>query len=309
MHKNTSKDRTVVKRVPPKRGFSKMFQGKVTRYRSRISEFEDDTPSSTIVRILVGVLLIHLIVIGGVWLRGSLKKDEAETRVNIPVAQNTATQTQEQPQQNQPRQQQQTTAQTQTPTGAPLITDKNSMAEVPPAVSQPHSSSGQEQIPLALPVDGTSGGQAVQPSVASNRPAVSAPTVPRNDQPVSSGSVAVIEPGPARHIIATGDTWESIARDNNCTVEGLKTVNPGAVLASGATLVIPMKPGEREKVIQARQEEAIRNADVVYVMKRGDTLSKVARQYKVSVASLQKYNNITDPRKVKIGQEIKIPKQ
>ncbi len=292
MQKKTTREQAFVKRVRPKKGFSKIFQGKVTRYRSRISEFEDDTPSSTIVRILVGVLLIHLIVIGGVWLRGTLKKDEAETKVDIPVAQNTATL--EQPQVVQ----QQQTTQAIAPVGDVVITDKNSMEEaIPVPTKNQQAVAGGEQIPTALPAD----------TVSSNTVSQQKPAVSPNPRPVASTDT--VEAGPARHTVATGDSWESVARDNSCSVDALKFLNPTAMMASGTTLVIPMKPGEREKVLQERQEEAIRNADVVYVMKRGDTLSKVARKYKVSVAALQKYNNITDPRKVKIGQELKIPKK
>lgn len=308
MKKNNSRDGAVVRRVRPKKGFSKIFQGKVTRYCSRISEFEDDTPSSTIVRILVVVLLIHLIVIGGVWLRGTLKKDEADTRVAIPIAQETSSQTQQQQAKN-----------AIPATDQTLITDKNSMAEVA-SVSPSANSAGQsEQIPSAEPLDGSGASlsdKPVTPSVSAPKPPIasvpSAVASNKTSQQVvtpPAPATGPAEPGPARHIVATGDTWDTIARDNNCGVDALKSVNSGAVLASGTTLVIPMKPGEREKVVKARQEEAIRNADAVYVMKRGDTLSKVARKYKISVAALQKHNDITDPRKVRIGQELRIPKQ
>ncbi|MEG1258211.1 MAG: hypothetical protein RSD12_04165, partial [Akkermansia sp.] len=65
MKLNKSRNHPTTKRIAPKQGFSKIFHGKVGRYCSRISEFEDDTPSSTVVRWLLVILLLHLVVIGG----------------------------------------------------------------------------------------------------------------------------------------------------------------------------------------------------------------------------------------------------
>jgi LysM repeat protein len=46
---------------------------------------------------------------------------------------------------------------------------------------------------------------------------------------------------------------------------------------------------------------------IIYVIKGGDTLLAIARQFGVTVAELQDVNGITDPRRLRIGQEIIIP--
>jgi LysM repeat protein len=47
---------------------------------------------------------------------------------------------------------------------------------------------------------------------------------------------------------------------------------------------------------------------VVYVIKKGDTLSKVADKFDVELADLLAANpDITDPNKISLGQEIVIP--
>lgn len=122
-------------------------------------------------------------------------------------------------------------------------------------------------------------------------------------------AVSDAKPGTARHLYATGDSWESIARDNDCSVGDLKAVNPGVKLASGITLVIPVLPGAGDDNVPLAEPDSVHDGGVLYVIKKGDTLSKVARQYKVSVSKLQSHNNITDPRKIKIGQEIRIPSE
>jgi LysM repeat protein len=46
---------------------------------------------------------------------------------------------------------------------------------------------------------------------------------------------------------------------------------------------------------------------VIYVIKKGDTLLVIARQFGVTVNDIQDVNGITDPRRLRIGQEIIIP--
>ena len=65
-------------RTRPKRKLGTVLRAKLSRYRARVSEFEDDAPSSTVVRWLVVLLLLHLLVIGGVWVRSTWFKNTTE---------------------------------------------------------------------------------------------------------------------------------------------------------------------------------------------------------------------------------------
>ena len=65
-------------RTRPKRKLGTVLRAKLSRYRARDSEFEDDAPSSTVVRWLVVLLLLHLLVIGGVWVRSTWFKNTTE---------------------------------------------------------------------------------------------------------------------------------------------------------------------------------------------------------------------------------------
>lgn len=47
--------------------------------------------------------------------------------------------------------------------------------------------------------------------------------------------------------------------------------------------------------------------DIVYTVKRGDTLGRIARKYGTTVAFLAEYNNIADPDRIKAEQKIRIP--
>lgn len=49
--------------------------------------------------------------------------------------------------------------------------------------------------------------------------------------------------------------------------------------------------------------------DEVYIVKKGDTLSGIARKYNTTYQELAKYNNISNPNLIIVGQKIKIPKK
>lgn len=46
---------------------------------------------------------------------------------------------------------------------------------------------------------------------------------------------------------------------------------------------------------------------IIYVIKKGDTLLAISREFGVSVQTIQEINGITDPRRLRISQEIIIP--
>lgn len=43
-----------------------------------------------------------------------------------------------------------------------------------------------------------------------------------------------------------------------------------------------------------------------YTVKKGDTLSTIAKEHGVGVANLQSWNNIKDPNKITVGQKLKL---
>ena len=45
---------------------------------------------------------------------------------------------------------------------------------------------------------------------------------------------------------------------------------------------------------------------IIYVVKKGDCLNKIAHRYGVTVAELARWNNIANPRLILVGQKIKI---
>jgi LysM repeat protein len=81
-------------------------------------------------------------------------------------------------------------------------------------------------------------------------------------------------------------------------VNVLPTAAPGGNLPSPSPLAKPGAPGPGTPDAGASR---------TYIVKAGDTLSQIARDNSVSVDSLMRTNNISDPRQLRVGQELKIP--
>jgi murein DD-endopeptidase MepM/ murein hydrolase activator NlpD len=49
------------------------------------------------------------------------------------------------------------------------------------------------------------------------------------------------------------------------------------------------------------------SSEAVYVVERGDTLQKIGQRFSIPAHELQRYNDIVDPRKLQVGQLLRIP--
>lgn len=49
-------------------------------------------------------------------------------------------------------------------------------------------------------------------------------------------------------------------------------------------------------------------ANIIYIVKSGDTLSSIAKKYNTTFQTLAAHNNIKNPNMIRVGQKIKIPK-
>lgn len=54
-------------------------------------------------------------------------------------------------------------------------------------------------------------------------------------------------------------------------------------------------------------KDRVMPSETVYAVVRGDTLSKIASKYNTTYQELAKYNNISNPNLIKVGQKINIP--
>jgi membrane-bound lytic murein transglycosylase D len=103
------------------------------------------------------------------------------------------------------------------------------------------------------------------------------------------------------YTIKPGDTLEEIAKNNNISVEDLKRINniTGNKIIAGETLTLTT--GKQN--VKNKTNEKVSNNSTIYVVKKGDSIGKIAAKFNVSVKDIQNWNNMTGT-KISVGQEL-----
>lgn len=176
----------------------------------------------------------------------------------------------------------------------------------------------------ASPVSFTIPEQPAEPAPAYNSGAGhAAPT-----RPGSAAAVAITPPKPTAEVasistytVVRGDSLWTIAKKHNMTVAELGKANSmsaGVALKPGQKLMIPIKPGAAPVAAAASADKPRDLGTLTQVAKPatngekhtvavGESLGVIARKHGVSVGELAAVNNITDPSKVRAGQQLLIP--
>ena len=96
------------------------------------------------------------------------------------------------------------------------------------------------------------------------------------------------------YIVKKGDSLYSIAQKYNTTVDELKKLNglTSNIINVGQVLKLP----EKENIVDYD----------LYIVKKGDTLYKIANNYNISVNELKKINNLTSDT-LSIGDQLLVP--
>lgn len=105
-------------------------------------------------------------------------------------------------------------------------------------------------------------------------------------------------PSTNTYTVKRGDTLYGIARDNNTTVDTLKTLNnlTTANLSIGQTLKLPTPSSSPSGTTNT----------LTYTIKKGDTLYGIATKYNTTISALKSLNNL-DTNTLTIGKTLKIP--
>lgn len=109
------------------------------------------------------------------------------------------------------------------------------------------------------------------------------------------------------HIVKSGENLGLIAKKYKCTTTDLRNWNN----LKGSTIYPNQKLVVYEPVSQT-QTEVVKTPDgnveyIYHIVRRGDTLWEIAKQYDgVTVNQIRQLNNITNSRKIKPGQKLKV---
>jgi LysM repeat protein len=117
------------------------------------------------------------------------------------------------------------------------------------------------------------------------------------------------EPATTEYTVVAGDTLGKIAKKSGVTLKALEAANPGVVptkLKPKQKLVVPAATGGTVTPATTETTSVPDTGDQIYTVKSGDNLSKIARQYGVSVKAIQTENNLTITR-ITVGKKLKIP--
>lgn len=110
-----------------------------------------------------------------------------------------------------------------------------------------------------------------------------------------------------RHLVLAGETLPGIARKYNTTPEAIRDVNglKKNRIAPGRHLLVPVDTiGRSQELSSLLPDDHARKQQILYRVRRGDNLSRIARQHDVTVSDIRQWNN--GIRTVRAGQKIRL---
>jgi membrane-bound lytic murein transglycosylase D len=112
---------------------------------------------------------------------------------------------------------------------------------------------------------------------------------------------------PSHHTVRRGETLASIARRYQVSARSLASANgiqdPNS-LRAGQRLAIP---GSLRADAPSRARASASASARTYTVRRGDTVSSIARRHGVSVRDLQAANNLSRSGHIRAGQKLRVP--
>jgi len=120
--------------------------------------------------------------------------------------------------------------------------------------------------------------------------------------------------------VKAGDSLRLIAKHNGTTVTVLRSLNhlksdnvrvgQQLKLPAGSTPSVSAPPAEATTAPDKITTEPVKKGPgglVTYTVKAGDKLHTIAKKFGVTAAAIETANNISDPSKIRPGQELVIP--
>jgi len=117
-------------------------------------------------------------------------------------------------------------------------------------------------------------------------------------------------------VVKNGDTLSELSTRHHVPVSVLRTSNnlKGDVIHVGQKLRLPRDDqlmvdplyAQAARELQELQSGLIAADAITHKVRRGESLSVIARRYRVSVRDLQRWNNISDPRTLRAGKTITV---
>ncbi len=111
-----------------------------------------------------------------------------------------------------------------------------------------------------------------------------------------------------RHEVKRGETLGSLAKQYNTTPDAIRDINglKKSRIMPGKHLLIPVDiNGKNQDMSYLSQVQTVKQQQILYRVRRGETLSKIARMHNVTVADIREWNKGLG-NSVRAGQKIKL---
>ena len=108
-------------------------------------------------------------------------------------------------------------------------------------------------------------------------------------------------------VVKAGDTWYQFSKEVNVPVKELLKINnkTSDLLLVNETILLPSVQSNTQDTIQTVKKDEKQKIEVTRVVEKGETLWKIAREYRTTVDELRAANNLKN-NKIKIGQVLTI---
>ena len=123
-----------------------------------------------------------------------------------------------------------------------------------------------------------------------------------SEVPVIENPTGTINTETITYTVQRGDTLWAIARRYGTTSGEITEINN----ISNPNLIYPGQELRIPTNSTTEGEETRGTGDIIYTVQRGDTLSKIAREYNVTVAHIVELNDITNPNLIYPGEKLRI---
>jgi LysM repeat protein len=186
---------------------------------------------------------------------------------------------------------------------------------------------------LASACTGSGDKKASSSTSSTNFPPLTSPQVTPGDgssEPTLPGAITTVAPGSVTtvaipttsvgvqdshviYIVKAGDSLGKIASAlgvSKADLIALNNITDPNKITVGTKLKVPVAPSATTIITtpgQTTTKAPPQASGLVYVVKAGDTLGKIATALKVSLADLEALNNITNPDKIYVGLKLKVP--
>lgn len=218
------------------------------------------------------VLAVHVVVIGGMLLQGcrNIPKDQTETgnTANPPDSINGG-----------------------------LVNSNLVSAPIVNATNLSNSLAATSAVPVAQPASTQAVSTALPPL----------PITPITPAPAPAVATA---PQTTEYAVEAGDTFSSVAKKQHVSLKALMAANPSVdakKLHAGQKIVIPASSNSVEPLSVGVQSEGdVAAKSLLYVVKTGDTLGKIAKSHGTTYKKLMALNDLKTTA-IQVGQKLKMP--